>query len=146
MIKAARHTATTDAEIARAIARAHAFAEEDPKVVFAEYQHGVDLIAMHFSNGMIVALPRKLLQGLREATPAQLEHIQIMGHGTGLHWPELDVDHYVLGLLGGVFGTQKWMAEIGRKGGSANSKKKVSAARANGRLGGRPAKRTAAAV
>ena len=144
MNKEKHRIVTTDAEIEDAIARARSFEEDDPKVVRAEYQYGVDLIAMYFSNGMIVALPRNLLQGLRKATPAQLENVRIVGHGTGLQWPDLDVDHYVLGLLGGVFGTQKWMAKIGRKGGSARSKKKINAARANGRMGGRPKKRASA--
>jgi general stress protein YciG len=129
---------TTDAEIDAAIARAREYEETDPRVERAEYQPGVDLIALYMRNGIIVAVPRELLQGLREATLAQLRKIEILGPGTGLDWPELDVQHSVEGLLRGVFGNRRWMAEIGRAGGLATSPRKTEAARRNGRKGGRP--------
>lgn len=107
-------------------------------MIRAEYQVGVDLIAVHFQSGMVVAFPRKLLQGLQEATSAQLSEIEILGPGTGLLWPELDVAHHVPGLRRGVFGNRRWMAEIGRTGGLAKSPAKAEAARRNGSKGGRP--------
>lgn len=103
-----------------------------------------DLIAVHFKNGMLVGLPRKLLQGLQEATPAQLSDIEILGPGTGLLWPKLNVAHYVPGLLRGIFGNRRGMAEIGRTGGLATSPAKTEAARRHGREGGRPKSATAA--
>jgi hypothetical protein len=50
----------------------------------------------------------------------------------------LDVDHYIPALLEGVFGTKRWMSELGRRGGSKTSAAKAAAARENGRRGGRP--------
>ncbi len=137
MDKVAHRVVTTDAEIDAAIERAKLY-EAEPRVLRAEYQVGVDLIAVHFDNGMVVAFPRKLLQGLREATSAQLSEIEVLGPGTGLDWPQLDVQHYVPGLLRGVFGNRRWMAEIGRSGGLATSPAKAAAARRNGAKGGRP--------
>jgi hypothetical protein len=32
--------------------------------------------------------------------------------GDGLHWETLDTDFTVAGLLAGVFGTKRWMAEL----------------------------------
>lgn len=66
--------------------------------------------------------------------------MQIDDHGSVLHWESLDLDHYVPGLIAGVFGNRRWMSEIGKRGGLKRSPAKVKAARANGRKGGRPAK------
>ena len=41
---------------------------------------------------------------LRNATPAQLANIELICNGTGLHWPELDEDLSVLGIIEGRFG------------------------------------------
>jgi hypothetical protein len=131
-------TGTTDAEIDAAIARAKKYEQDDPRVERAEYQPGVDLVALYLKNGMIVAVPRELLQGLQNATLAQLRNIQLLGVGTGLDWPDLDVQHSVEGLMSGIFGNRRWMAEIGRAGGLATSPRKTEASRQNGRKGGRP--------
>jgi hypothetical protein len=87
-----------------------------------------------------LAIPRRLLQGLDGATPAQLAGVEILGMGDGLHWEALDVDHYVPSLIEGVFGNRRWMSEIGKRGGAARTPAKSAAARANGRQGGRPRK------
>ena len=47
----------------------------------------------------------------------------------------------VPGLVAGLFGTRRWMAEIGRRGGKRRTKAKALAARANGAKGGRPRRR-----
>ena len=138
MVKETHRVVTSDARIDEAVRRASEYEGLDQRVERAEYQSGVDLIALHFKSGMIIALPRRLLQGLSDATPAQLAKVRILGDGTGLDWPDLDVQHYVPGLMNGIFGTRQWMATIGRLGGSARSRKKVRASRSNGRKGGRP--------
>jgi hypothetical protein len=127
---------TTDAEIDAAIAKAalHRF----PEAVAASYDAARDAIAIRFADGVELRLPRRLLQGLQEATSEQLGRIEIEGPGTGLVWPALGVAHYVPGLVAGVFGTRQWMAEIGRRGGARRTKAKTLAARANGAKGGRP--------
>ena len=66
------------------------------------------------SNGIQVAIPRVLLQGLEHAKPEQLRKIEIEGPGSGLHWPALGIDHYIPALLDGVFGTHQWMSELGK--------------------------------
>ena len=129
---------TTDAEIDAAIAQASAREQEDLRVTSARYDDATDRILITLATGIEVAVPRRLLQGLGDATPAQLATIEIQELGQGLHWPSLNVDHYVPGILEGIFGTRRWMSEIGRKGGSVRSDRKARAARRNGRLGGRP--------
>jgi hypothetical protein len=82
-----------------------------------------------------------LVQGLEHATPAALAIIEISPLGDGLHWPVIDADLYVPGLLQGVFGSKSWVARhLGAAGGRARSDAKVAAARENGRKGGRPRK------
>ncbi len=131
---------TTDEQIDEAVTRAKSFSPSDRRVIRARYEPDDDRIALFLADGVNVSIPRKYLQGLESATRAQVTDIEIVGHGTGLHWPQLDVDHYVSGLLSSVFGTRRWMQELGRLGGTSTSKAKAEAARANGAKGGRPRK------
>jgi hypothetical protein len=129
---------TTDAEIDSAIAEARAREHARPRAVNAFYDTANDKVVISLASGIDVAFPRKDLQGLKNATKTQMADVQLEGAGSGLHWPALDVDHYIPGLLDGVFGTRRWMSELGRKGGAVRSAVKAAAARANGRKGGRP--------
>jgi Protein of unknown function (DUF2442) len=38
---------------------------------------------------------------LHNATPAKRQAYELMGNGVGIHWPELDEDISVVGLLAG---------------------------------------------
>ena len=134
---------TNSRQIDAALSRASGFAVRDRRVVRVEYEKKPDLITLYLDDGIRVAMPRKKLQGLQSATASQLARIEILGGGTGLHWPLLDVDHYVPGLLNHIFGTSRWMAELGHRGGSVTSKAKTAAARANGKKGGRPKRHVA---
>src|SRR5260370_27429048 len=138
MRKEAHKVRVSSGQIDSAIARAREFAANDPRVIRAQYEAKEDLVSLHFADGLKVSVPRKQLQGLERAKQSQLSKIEIVGNGTGLHWPLLDVDHYVLGLLEHRFGTKRWMNEIGRRGGLARSEIKTKAARRNGLKGGRP--------
>ena len=135
--------ATTTQQVDVARTQARKFAAFDRRVIQVGYEKKSDLVTMHLDDGVRVSIPRMSLQGLQDAKPAQLSRIEILGRGTGLHWPLLDVDHYVPGLLNHVFGTSRWMGELGRRGGSVTSTAKAAAARANGRKGGRPKQRIA---
>jgi len=138
---------TTDTQIDQAISRAKALANE-PRVTGVAYRSGpgLDLLILQMSDGHRCVLPREDLQGLQGATRQQLSQIEILGNGTGLHWPALDVDLYVPALLQGIYGTRKWMAGIGARGGAATSGAKKRASRVNGRKGGRPKRQVASAI
>ena len=133
----------TNQQIDSALTQARKFAGSDRRVIRAEFEKKPDLLTLYLDDGVRVSIPRMSLQGLQDAKPAQLSKVEILGRGTGLHWPLLDVDQYVPGLLNHVFGTSRWMAELGRRGGAATSTAKAAAARANGRKGGRPKQRIA---
>lgn len=137
-----RKILTTNAEIDRAIERARRLRTQ-ALVSEVEYRPGagLDLFILKLTDGRRCVLPREDLQGLQSGTNEQLARVEIVGGGTGLHWLDLDADLYVPALLRGIYGNRKWMAEIGRRGGLAQSTAKKRAARANGRLGGRPRKR-----
>lgn len=133
---------TTDEQIDAAIVRGRFHA--GPRVVEAHYDDATDEVAIRFENGARMAFPRHLLEGLGVASADQLRAIVIAGPGTGLYWPQLDVNHYVRGLMDGIFGTRQWMQELGRRGGATKTSAKSAAARENGKKGGRP-KRTESA-
>ncbi|KRA55717.1 DUF2442 domain-containing protein [Devosia sp. Root635] len=95
-------------------------------------------LVVEFTNGAALMVPARSLQGLEEATDAQLAEVELAGE-TGLHWPSRDVDFTIAGLMQGIFGTAQFMAAQ-RKGGQSRSAAKVAASRANGAKGGRPRK------
>ncbi len=43
---------------------------------------------------------------LRNATPGQLANVELICDGTGLHWPDVDEDLSVRGILEGRLGQQ----------------------------------------
>lgn len=132
---------TSDAEIDRAIERASTL-RDGPRVTKVEYKpgRGLNLLVLYLSDGHRHVIPIEDVEGLRSATREEISGVEILGRGTGLHWPALDFDLYVPALLRNVYGTRRWMAEMGRRGGSATSAAKRKASRANGLKGGRPRK------
>lgn len=107
----------------------------------ARYDAPSGRLVVSLHNGVELAVPVRLVEGLADADPADLAEIEISPAGLGLHWPSLDADVYVQGLMAGVFGTRKWMArELGAEGGRVSTPAKAAAARANGAKGGRPRK------
>jgi len=75
-----------------------------------------------------------------KARPSKLREIEITPTGLGIHFPQIDADLYLPSLLDGFLGSKMWMSRLGQRGGSAASPAKAAAARANGKLGGRPRK------
>jgi Protein of unknown function (DUF3532). len=109
-----------------------------PLAVSARYDQPTGKIVIELNNGVGLHIPPTLIQGMENATPADIAEIVIEGHGIGLYFPRLDADLYVPALARGILGTSAWMRRLGRKGGASKSPAKAEAARRNGRLGGRP--------
>ncbi|MGD0183693.1 MAG: DUF2442 domain-containing protein [Roseiarcus sp.] len=136
---------TSDAAVRQAEQRMRERIETSPRAIAARYDRRVARITVSLSNGLELAFPRRLAEGLADAKPADLAIIEITPTGLGLHWPKLDADLYLPALLQGVFGSPGWMAGLlGKSGGLARTPAKVAAARKNGRKGGRPRKRASA--
>ncbi len=101
------------------------------------------MVVVSLDNGLELAFPPELAEGLDTGSAVDLTTIEISPTGLGLHWPKLDADLYLPALLNGVFGSPRWMATLlGRKGGRSRTDAKTATARANGRRGGRPRKAT----
>ena len=135
---------TTDAEIEAALNRAKAHAG-DPLAQGVEHIPALNLLIVTLSNQRRLVLPIEDLQGLENASHEQLQNYELLGHGTGISFPDLDVDLYVPALIEGVYGNRRWMAQLGRKGGSSKTEAKWLAAKANGAKGGRPSRAVASA-
>lgn len=120
--------------------RAHELKSHVPQADGATYNPDSGLVCIRLSNGIVIGLPAAHTLGLETASTKDLSTIHISPSGYGIHFPMLDVDLYLPALMEGIFGTKAWMAERGRKGGQAATKAKKVAARANGKLGGRPRK------
>jgi hypothetical protein len=138
---------TTDTEIERSIEQAKDL-QHEPRVTEVEYRPGpgLDLLILKLSDGHRQLIPREDLEGLHGATKEQIAQVKILGNGTGLHWPALNLDHYVPSLLRHIYGTKRWMSEIGRSGGSAKSVAKRKASQTNGLKGGRPKRKEHLAI
>jgi hypothetical protein len=112
-----------------------------PKAIAAHYDRNNGRIVVQLSSRLDVSFSPHDAQGLENAKPRQLEEIEISPSGFGIHFPRLDADLYVPGLLEGFLGSKRWMASrLGQLGGKSRSAAKKAASRANGRLGGRPRK------
>jgi hypothetical protein len=115
---------------------------EGPIAIAARYDAESGRVVVTLSRGVEFIFPTAIAQGLAGAEPVDLAEIEISPSGLGLHWPRLDADFYLPGLLAGEFGSKRWMASVlGAAGGRARSAAKAAAARENGRRGGRPRKR-----
>jgi hypothetical protein len=106
----------------------------------AHYDSRKKLIVLELSNGSTFSFPPNLAQGLAQAQPTDLADIEVTPLGVGLHWPMLNADLTVEGLLLGMFGSRSWMRAHAAKAGSVKSAVKTRVAQANGAKGGRPRK------
>ena len=128
-------------DINDANARGQKVLANTPTAVAARYDRRVGRVVIALSTGLEIGFKPHDAQGLEAARPAQLAVIEISPSGLGLHFPQLDADLYLPALLQGFLGSRQWMAQaMGKVGGKAVTPQKADAARANGRLGGRPRK------
>src|ERR1700722_18592770 len=131
----------TSNQFALANRRAKELGSSIPGAVGARYDRASRRIVIHLSSKLDVSFSPRDAQGLEHATPSQLEQVEVSPSGFGIHFPELDADLYLPALLEGFLGSKRWMASrLGQTGGRVKSPAKRAAARANGKLGGRPTK------
>ena len=128
-----------DENFERANRRARNIQASIPRAVSARYDRKNGYIVIHLSSNLILSFSPRHAQGLENAKLSQLEEIEVSPSGFGIHFPQLDADLYVPGLLEGFLGSKKWMASrLGHVGGQSRSPAKRAASKANGKLGGRP--------
>ena len=55
-----------------------------------------------FTDGRVLIVPLNWFPLLRDATPEQRAKYEIGGGGISLHWPDIDEDLSIAGLMAGV--------------------------------------------
>jgi hypothetical protein len=112
-----------------------------PRLVFARYDAGADRILIKLSNGLDLGVPVYLIGRLAGAQTEELRDVRIQAAGLGLNWPRLQAQLDLPALMATIVHSHHWMARVmGTAGGRVATPAKQAAARANGRLGGRPRK------
>jgi len=135
----------TRREIELANERGRRMRSQFPHAVAAHYDRHNRRVLIELSSKLTLSFSPEDAQGLENAKPSELEVIELTPSGFGVHFPKLDADLYIPGLLEGLMGSKKWMAaRLGQLGGRSRSRAKKAASRANGRLGGRPRQAAAA--
>ena len=110
------------------------------RAISASYDRRTERVLMELTNGYLFGFPIAAMPALADASPEQVEGVQLSPGGSGLHWEALDVDLSVPGLLLSSLGRSQQLRELARLAGQATSPAKAAAARANGAKGGRPRK------
>jgi hypothetical protein len=72
----------------------------DPRAVSVRVT-GEEIIAS-LADGRTISVPLTWSWRLSDATTEQRGRYELIGNGTGIHWPEVDEDISVRGMLDGV--------------------------------------------
>ena len=107
---------TFDAMYTKAVEAAEFADQVEPRAQAVRYDANSHRLIIELRSGVTVIVPCSLIQGLSDAPPEEIARVKIVARGEDLHWPTLDVQVGVPRLMVGIFGTRKWMAELGRHG------------------------------
>ena len=58
-----------------------------------------EMLQVLLSDGREISVPLEWFPRLRDASPEQRGHWRLIGKGVGIHWPDIDEDVSVSGLL-----------------------------------------------
>src|SRR6266545_2830645 len=61
-----------------------------------------ETITAHLVDGRVISVPLAWSWRLSDATPQQRAHFRLIGSGQGIHWPDVDEDISVEGMLHGI--------------------------------------------
>ncbi len=114
-------------------------ADEEARVFGARrvrYDGVHDALTLTMLSGIVLAIPRVQVTELRKIPRRQLARIRVGVGGASVEIEELDMQISITGLIRDLFALYAGQ----RAGGRSTSAAKVSAARENGRSGGRPRK------
>ncbi len=147
-----------DRQVAAATKRGRDAVRTEPQAAAVKYDARRKAAVISLTNGCLLTIPVRLLEGLAGATTKQLANVVTLGEGIAIEWPALDQQFAVAALLNGVFGFPQWMKQLAsesrrsvaaskqaRRGSAAVSDAKSNAARSNGAKGGRAKKPAKAA-
>ena len=60
------------------------------------------ILCVVLADGRELKVPLEFYPRLRHATPAQRKNYQLIGQGTGIHWPDIDEDLSTEGIVLGI--------------------------------------------
>lgn len=101
-----------------------------PRAVSARFDKRTRRISVRLDTGIEFLFDPKAAYGLQDAGDDDLTGVVVEGLGSTLHFPRLDADFSVAGLLEGFLGPLDWTRREAR----------AAASRENGKRGGRPKK------
>ena len=81
-----------------------------PRAESAHYDAGRNRVIIRLTTGVEIGFAPRDVEGLQQASVADLRAIEVEAFGLGIHFPALDADLYVPALLEGVLGSKRWMA------------------------------------
>lgn len=64
-----------------------------------EVTFDADYFSLHLIDGRILSIPYEIVPSLSRATQKQRKNCELGGMGTSLHWPDIDEDLTVEGLV-----------------------------------------------
>lgn len=76
-----------------------------------------DALIVHLMDGRVISVPLAWYPRLNHATDKERHNYQLVGRGYGIHWPDLDEDLSVRGMLRGnpsyesQESIQRWLAK-----------------------------------
>ncbi len=136
-----RRVATTDAQIREAGKRARNAAKTLTIIVDARYAKAQDAIVVRLNTGSTFTVPRIRLPGFRNVEPSALRRPEIEPPGNALWFEAPDVGVRLESLMLAAAGEGTVRRAAAQLLGARRSPKKASSSAANGKLGGRPAKK-----
>jgi hypothetical protein len=66
-----------------------------------------DELSVVLADGRRISVPLTWFPRLLHATPLQRQRFELLGDGEGIHWPDVDEDLSMAGLLRGTPASQK---------------------------------------
>ncbi len=77
-----------------------------PEALIKTVEASDDAITATLTDGRTISVPLAWSWRLSDATPEQRSNFQIIGGGQGVHWPDIDEDISVHGMLHGIAATR----------------------------------------
>lgn len=79
----------------------------DPQAAATRVEITSSHLRVHLADGRTLEVPLDWFPKLRDAAPEDLRVWRLIGGGVGIHWPALDEDLCVAGLLAGRSATRR---------------------------------------
>ena len=74
---------------------------EADSIVAAAVSVTDDCLTIELTDGRSLSVPLAWYPRLQHGTPVERSNWRLIGHGEGIHWPDLDEDISISGLLAG---------------------------------------------